>query len=170
MHGLHTNGVSPTTLTCQRRATNAAAAPASGVGRQELDLALTVADGSTKGRADPAFVGNTGLLHHWAMAIWNSWIPRELLQISLSDAMSRMAGAKQPWSVVYGPAAAPVGTAKRLGWTILNASTLTSDDGRTFSLDEDPPIVIARKCDESVRRWRWRRIAELHPSLPQQQQ
>ena len=118
-----------------------------------MNLTLIIADGSPKGKADPAFTGNTDVLHHWAQAIWNNWLPRQLLQESLSDAMARMAGAKQPWSIVYGPAAALVGTAKRLGWTIQNATTITSDTGRTFCLDEDPPVVIARKSDESVRRW-----------------
>ena len=166
MHGLHTNGVSPSTLRSQRSAAAAAGAPVDGRGGQELNLALIVADGSPKGKADPAVTGNTDVLHHWALAIWNNWIPRHLLQLSLTDAMARLAGAKQPWSVTYGPAAAVVGTTKRLGWTIQNATTTTSDKGRIFCREDDPPVVLARKCNDAVRRWRWRQIAEQHTSLP----
>ena len=47
-----------------------------------------------------------------------------------------------------------------------DASTITSDNGRVFCLDEDPPVVLARKANEAVRRWRWKQISEQHPSLP----
>jgi hypothetical protein len=53
MHGLHTIGVSPSTLRSQRSAVAAAGAPVSGRGGQELNLALIIADGSPKGKADP---------------------------------------------------------------------------------------------------------------------
>ena len=91
MHGFHTIGVSPSMLYSQRSAAAAAAAPVSGRGGQELNLALIIADGSAKGRADPAFAGNTEVVHHWALAIWNNWIPRHLLQLSLVDAKARLA-------------------------------------------------------------------------------
>ena len=50
MHGLHTIGVSPSTLRSQRSATAAAGAPVRGRGGQELNLALITADGSPKAR------------------------------------------------------------------------------------------------------------------------
>ena len=65
----------------------------------------------------------------------------------------------------YGPAAL-VGTAERLGWKVHDASTLSTDKGRTLSLDDDPPIVLARQANDAVRRWRWKQIAEQHPALP----
>ena len=72
MHGYMALGVAPSVLLQQRRAINAAAAPSSGLGGQELDIALVIADGSLKGKADPAFVAHSDVIVHWAKAIWNS--------------------------------------------------------------------------------------------------
>ena len=165
MHGQHTIGVAPSTLQRQRRLGAAAMAPAYGLGGQELDIALMVADGSPKGRADPAFEGHTSVILHWAQAIWNLWLPVHLLQQSLADARVRLANAKRPWSIVYGPAAAVLATLKRVGWIISTACTLTTDTGQGFDMRFDPPVVIARGMNEAVRRWRWRTIAAAHPSL-----
>ena len=90
------------------------------------------------------------------------------MQVSLADAMVRTASAVNPWSVVYGPAAALVCTADRLGWTIQHATSLTTDEGRKLDLLADPPIVVKRLVAHSVRNWRWRNIAAAHPSLPKQ--
>ena len=66
MYGLHTIGVSPSTLRSQRSAVAAAGSPVSERGGQELNFALVIADGSPKGKADPAFTGNIDVLLHWA--------------------------------------------------------------------------------------------------------
>ena len=167
MHGYMALGVPPSVLLQQRRAVNAATAPISGLGGQELDLALMVADGSPKGKADAAFAAHTDVLQHWAKAIWNRWVPVHKLQAALDDAWTRMAKCPQPWRIVYGPAAALICTAKRLNWEVINATELLTDTGRTLYLTLDPPIVVARLSDEAVRRWRWRNVSQIHPSLPE---
>ena len=48
-------GVSNSTLMGQRRVVGAATAPAGGNGGQDLDVALMLADGRAKGKADPTF-------------------------------------------------------------------------------------------------------------------
>ena len=68
-------GVSPSSLLSQRRAVAAAAAPASGIGGQNHDLALILADGSDDGRLDPAFEAHAGTIGQWALAIWERWLP-----------------------------------------------------------------------------------------------
>ena len=123
MHGLHTNGVSPSTLLSQRRVATAASSPASGLGGQELEMAMMLADGKAKGKADPAFAARSDVIRHWALAVWNGWMPRYMLQLSLRDAKRRVALAKRQWSVVYGPAAALVCTLQRVDWTIEDAAT-----------------------------------------------
>ena len=65
-------GVAPGMLEQQRRATAAADAPATGGGGQNIDLALILADGSNKGRVDPAFQAHTGPIGSWAKAAWNN--------------------------------------------------------------------------------------------------
>ena len=167
MHGYQTIGVAPSVLLHQRWAVNRAAAPANGLGGQELEFAMMFADGTKKGKADPAFEAHTGVVSHWAQAIWNKWLPLHDLQASLDDAKARTAGAAQPWRVVYGPAAALVCTLQRLNWTITSATKLVTDKGRILDLTVDPPVVVARQTDHSVRRWRWRNVAAAHPSLPE---
>ena len=54
-YGQADTGVAPSIFLRQRRAAAAAAAPASGTCGQDLDLALLIADGGPKGRADPAY-------------------------------------------------------------------------------------------------------------------
>ena len=97
-----------------------------------------IADGSLKGKADPAFVAHSDVIVHWAKAIWNSWVPREELQASVDDAKRRTASCPQPWRVVYGPAAALICTAGRLTWEVLNALELRTDVGRILNLTLDP--------------------------------
>ena len=59
MHGYHTLGVAPSVLLHMRRAVCSAAALASGLVGQELEIAMMFADGSKKGKADPAFAAHT---------------------------------------------------------------------------------------------------------------
>ena len=89
------------------------------------------------------------------------------LTASLNYARERVTGSDRPWSLVSGPAAALLCTLERVGWTVNSASCLVTDTGRTLHLLVDPPIVVARCMEAAVRRWRWRNLAEVHPSLKQ---
>ena len=122
----------------QRRAVNSAAAPAYGLGRPELDIALMLADGSKKGEADLAFAAHTGVISHWAQAGWNERLPFHELQTSFADARARAAEATQPWRIVYGPAFALVCTLQRLNWTISSATELVADKGRILDITVEP--------------------------------
>ncbi len=76
----------------------------------------------------------------------------------VADAQVRLATAGRPWAVVRGPAAAFVASAARLGWTVHDAFSVTTDDGVALRLRCDPPVVIRRACHDAVGRWRMRRI------------
>ena len=84
MHGFGGMGVAPTMLLHQRRATMAAASPKNGLGGQQLEVALVLADGSRKGKMDPAFPAHGDVVLHWAQAIWNKWVPVDRLQQSMN--------------------------------------------------------------------------------------
>jgi hypothetical protein len=117
-------GVPPSTLQLQRRAAAAVAAhPGESMCGQDLDLALILADGSAKGMADPAFVAHTGPMGHWAMAVWNGWLPMLSLSSMMQEAMTACQKARQPWRIGYGPATATYLSAVRLGWSIVDATT-----------------------------------------------
>ena len=139
--------------------------PREGLGGQELEMAMMIADGSKTGRADPAFPAHTNVVHHWALVVWNEWVPTPTLQVCLNYARTRTDRAKQPWSAANGPASALLLTVKRVGWEVVSATELISDRGKRLNLTVDPPVVIKRAVEAAVRRWRWRNMALTHPSL-----
>ncbi len=120
-------GVSNTLLRAQRRAAAAAAGPAAGTAGQNLDLALLLADGAKGGAADPAYEGHAPI-GMWAAAAWDTWLPDAMMLRMVADAQLALASAARPWAVVRGPGAAFVASAARLGWTIHDAFSLTTDD------------------------------------------
>ena len=90
--------------------------------------------------------------HHWAQAIWNQWLPPDTLQRSIDHARPRLANTTRPWSIVYGPAAALICTLERIGWEVVSATELNSDQGKYYDLTVDPPIVTKRAVEAAVRK------------------
>ena len=62
-------GVSDSMLHSQRQVAAAVAAPGVGTGGQNLDMALIMADGGPKGRADPAYDAHKLPIGEWAFAV-----------------------------------------------------------------------------------------------------
>ena len=160
-------GVSNTMLLAQRRAVAAAAAPAAGSRGQCLEMALVLADGSAKGRADPAFDAHAMPIGQWAQAIWHQWLPLTTLNKVVVKAKNtvRLLQPSQIWKNVCGPASALVASAQRIGWTVCDGTHLITDEGESLHLCSDPPTVVETKVHESVRRWRWRKVVEKHRHL-----
>ena len=161
--GQATTGVSNAALLRQRRAV--AAATVTSMGGGDLDITLMLADGGPRGRADPAFAAHTEPIGHWAMAVWEAWMPRRGLTRLASAAARRLSESRRPWSVVYGPAAAFVASAQRLGWVVHDACEVSMDNGQPLHFGLDSPCFVKRLVDESVRRWRWRRVEARLESL-----
>ena len=109
-------GVSDSMLDAQRTAAARAAAPPAGYCGQDLDLALVMADAPASGRADPAFDAHKVPIATWAMAVWEAWLPANVLEQLTKAAITTLSLAKNVWSKVKGPAAAMVATATRIGW------------------------------------------------------
>jgi len=155
-YGQAVMGVSNSMLLAQRRAAAAAAAPAAGSRGQCLEMALVLSDGSERGRADPAFDAHAMPIGQWAQAIWHRWLPLTALE-KVVDRATRIVRLLQPcevWRNVCGPAFAMVASAMRLGWTVVDATHMVTDEGESLHLLSDPPAVVERKVNESVRRWR----------------
>jgi hypothetical protein len=119
-----------------------------------------LADGSAKGKADPAFPAHAMPIRAWAEAVWVRRLPLGSLKRMVEFAKNRLRKAKRQWSICYGPAAVFVATCNRLLWKVVDESTVVTDLGRTIHLDLDPPKVVEAEVDEAVRRWRWRRIVK----------
>ena len=153
-------GVSNSTLLRQRQVIGAATAPAGGSGGQDLDVALMLADGSAKGKADPAFPAHAMPIKSWAEAVWMQRLPRSSMKRMINFEKKKLRKAARQWSVCCGPAAAFVATCNRLLWKVVDESTVVTDLGRTISFELDPPKAVKMEVDEAVRRWRWRRIVK----------
>ena len=155
-YGQHVCGVSNTMLLHQRRSVAACTVLSRGGG--DLDITLMLADSSGSGRADPAFDAHLAPIGHWAMACWENWSPRSILQRLVVRAKLRLSTAKSHWANVHGPAAAFVASALRLQWIIHDAFRITMDNGVGFNFTVDSPAFVKRAICQSVRRWRWRAI------------
>lgn len=164
-YGEAINRVSDSLLRDQRRTAAVVTAPAAGGGGQNIDLALTVADGSRTGRADPAYDAHDLPLGQWATSVWEGWLPKVSLLKLAASAKKRLIKAQRMWAVVYGPAAAMVASCGRLGWTVLDGFNLITDLGRGLNLAVDPPAVVRAECREAVQRWRWRNVSRTLPQL-----
>ena len=156
-------GVSPAMLLQQRRAVASATVASAGGG--DLDITLMMADGGSRGCADPAFAAHVDPVWHWTMAVWEQWLPIRAMQQLVAGASRRLSQAKHPWGVVRGPAAAFVASVQRLGWTVHTAVEVCTDSGVTLRLCLGSPAFVKHAVVESVRRWRWRRVAAQLPSL-----
>ena len=150
--------MSNSALLRQKRVVGAATAPAGGSGGQDLDVALMLADGSAKGKADPAFPAHAMPIKSWAEAVWVQRLPTISLRRLTRSAKRRLKRTAKKWSVCYGPAAAFVATCGRLLWQVVDETTVITDLGRTIDFELGPPRVVEIEVDEAVRRWRWRRI------------
>ena len=128
-YGQAVTGVANTTLLAQRRAVAAAVAPVAGTRGQCLDMTLVLADGTVKGRADPAYDAHMMPLGQWAQAVWHEWLPLEALN-KLTASAKRIVRMLQPcevWKQVKGQATAMVASAQRIGWSVCDASHLVTD-------------------------------------------
>ena len=132
-------GVSCSFLKAQRQVVAAAVSPGAGTGGQNMDLALMLADGGTKGRADPAFDAHLIPIGDWAKAVWEGWTPTKILDRMVSHARRNLEAASNKWAVVYEPAAALLLTCKRIGWDVLEAASLKTDLAEVLDLRLDPP-------------------------------
>ena len=88
-------GISDSLLHAQRTAAAKAAAPPAGSCGEDLDLALIIADASATGRADPAFDAHKILTATWALAVWEAWLPPEVLTQLFNAAIFALKAAKR---------------------------------------------------------------------------
>ncbi len=158
-------GISCSLLANQRRAAAAAAAPVAGTSGQSVDITFALEHAVHRVDADPAVVAHTGPIGQWAMAAWDSWLPRSAMLRLAAHARRRLTTARNLWATVTGPGAAFVASASRLRWIVHDAFSVTTDAGVPLRFDIDPPAVVVKEVAASVARWRWRRVELLCPHL-----
>ena len=83
-----------------------------------MDLALL------NDQLDPVYIVNREPIVSWCKGIWDFRVPRLWMVRAWMAATKRLVGAKNPWSVVHGPAGAVLATLKRIGWEPVNGSAL----------------------------------------------
>lgn len=121
-----------------------------------------LADSKSGATADPAFEAHVGVLHMWALAVWEDWVPRAMSQWLISHAGGRIDRAKRHWSVVYGPAAAVLATDRRSLCSAVSLFHWITDGGVEVDLRVDYPAFLHGLVKESVGHWRWHRIESNH--------
>ena len=105
-----------------------------------MDIALILADEGVTGRADPAYDAHMLPIGKWSLAVWEGWLILILDSLTsvVKQAVSRLAAAKNRWGVAYGPAAAFVLSCWRLGWQVISAVMVITDEGRELNFILDP--------------------------------
>ena len=64
-----------------------------------------VADGSAKGRADPAYTAHTQVIVFSAMNAWNRWIDVDTPEAAARDEKVKTVNHGRQWQKVHGPIA-----------------------------------------------------------------
>ena len=164
-YGQATFGVPCSTLLAQRRAVAATVSRGSCPG--DLDLTLVLADGSSRGRADPAFAAHMDVIGLYADAVWARWLPFAALS-GLLSAFTVDEHHRVPWAAVHGPISATVATANRLAWRFTSCTTIVDDTGCELDLTRDSPALVRQRVQDAVWRWRWRRVEAKLPCLVQE--
>ena len=119
-------------------------------------MILVAANAKLGDMADPAFTAHADTPVYLAVAVWENWMPIDMLQATVRKAKVELTHAKRQWAVVKGPAAALVATLARIGWTLVDAKQAYTDQQEEVSFLNDSPAMIKRMIHNSARRWRWR--------------
>ena len=120
------------------------------------NLVPTVADAKLGEIADPTFTAHADPKVCWAEAVWEGRMAVEWMQKTVTKAKLELTKAKRQWAVVKGLAAAMVATLARLGWTVLDAVNVYTDNFEQLDFQKDPPARVKQLIHDSVRRWRWK--------------
>ena len=128
-------------------------------------MSLIVADATASCMTDPAFAAHLAPLVAWAKAVWDGWLPRRVLDRLVVAAKTKLRRTSRPWTVASGPAPAMRATATRPGWQVSSATEFVSDLGEVFHLHISSPATFSAAVQAAVRRWQWRKVAGVHPSL-----
>jgi hypothetical protein len=162
-YGVEVVGMGDTHLQDARSAIARAAAPQGGGKNPDMVLHALDAGG---GSLDPAFDAHVLPIQTWALAWWQQWQPAAQLCGALEEAILKLSSARDSvWRRVVGPATTLVASAWRMGWTFRGSTALVDDLGQVYDVTLDPPVVVADAARRSVRRWRFKRICKIFPSL-----
>lgn len=92
-----------------------------------LDLSLMLAGNSSCGAADPAFEAHMDVIHTWARAVWESWVPLFLLEhlVALRRVNLQVLGRGGVWSMdLLLPLCSPSGGSAELRDLLLSLSLM----------------------------------------------
>jgi hypothetical protein len=85
------------------------------------------------------------------------------MQLPIEHARGKFAKVKNRWAACYGPGAAYLQTCRRLGWQVIDAAKVRTDQGELLDLRLDPTAVVVQQCHLAVQRWRWKRVEKSFP-------
>ena len=108
-------------------------------------------------KADPARFHHGQVFMQWAVAVWEDYPRRAVLQTCLEVAAQKLACCKRPWKAATDPACAYLLTAARIGWRPISAHIILTDLGRRLDLTRVSPKLVERLAQQASLRWSDRR-------------
>jgi endonuclease/exonuclease/phosphatase family metal-dependent hydrolase len=163
LYGVETMGLASTALYNTRTAFAKAGAPQAG--GKNPDAVLYFLDGTT-GTLDAAFEAHTAPVKHWALAWWDNWFHKEILEMAFQGAALKLAVKEEDsWARVAGPVTALIVSLGRIGWVMPSAIEAIDDLGYSWNFLLDSPARILCEVRASVRRWRFARLGKTQPAL-----
>jgi len=78
---------------------------------------------------------------------------------------AKLEKTQRKWRACTGPGTTLIMTCRRIGWEVVDAEVLETDEGRRLHMGRDPPAVVRKEVVRAVQKWRWKRIEVTHPQL-----
>eukprot|EP00971_Amphidinium_carterae_P006268 123459-Amphidinium_carterae.1 len=107
---------------------------------------------------DPCALHHADVLKTWCESISTELVSVEVCQAALEASARRLIHKKKPWACISGPAGVLLLVASRLGWQILDATHMITDQGVQVELDRWGAQEIALEAQRAMRREAKRRL------------
>ena len=101
-------------------------------GRVPRGCGVPLRSGCFPPRFDPAAIHTGSVCLLWAGAVWEGYPAIGLVDDCLAAAWTRMEACRWQWQAVSDPVEAFLLTAGRIGWTVIDARRLSTDQGFVF--------------------------------------
>ena len=103
-------------------------------------------------KTDPTFTVHEMPISQYAIACYEKWFPSDIQQTTFSRTVEAIDKANHQWSMVKGPIAATILSARRFGWTLHSAHTITTDSRTLLDFTLDSHSFVSQMATEAVRR------------------
>eukprot|EP00971_Amphidinium_carterae_P070747 1399124-Amphidinium_carterae.1 len=104
-------------------------------------------------RFNPASIHNSSIFRCWRDVLCSNLVPAERMHEALAHACAKLVRSCQTWAKVSSPAATLVMTEARIGWSIQDVATLSTDEGIRLDLRSISRRYIGELAVSASGRW-----------------